>query len=67
VRQSRRESAAIEREYEEAFGDRSASQVTDAVDVVLVVAGLVLLVLGSQWLVDAAVADRDRRSASASS
>ena len=53
VVQSRRESAAIREEYEKEFGPTRTST---AVNVALVVAGLVLLVLGARWLVDGAMA-----------
>jgi cation:H+ antiporter len=59
VRQSRREAAQkgadeFEREYGEATKPRSARDW--AVDLGLIVAGLGMLVLGSRWLVDGAVA-----------
>lgn len=54
VRQCRREQREVVREYEEAFADRPAYGPL-ALRVVLMVVGLVLLVLGSRWLVDAAV------------
>jgi cation:H+ antiporter len=59
IRQSRRETKAVQAEYEEAFGEegppaRGVGRVL--VNVGLVAAGLVLLVLGSRWLVDGAVA-----------
>jgi cation:H+ antiporter len=54
--QSRREQAAIRAEYDEAFAVPSGWDRHWAVQVLLVVAGLVLLVLGARWLVDAAVA-----------
>jgi len=55
IRQSRRETAEIEREYEGAVGDEGKPS-SPAVNVVMILVGLGLLVLGSQWLVDAAVA-----------
>ena len=55
VRLSRRETAAIEAEYEEAFGDDPEAGPRPLVDIALLLAGLGLLVVGSQWLVDAAV------------
>ncbi len=57
IRASRRESAEIAQEYAEALpGDGSAWDRHWSVQVALIVGGLVLLVLGSNWLVDAAVA-----------
>jgi cation:H+ antiporter len=60
VRQSRRESAAVKAEYEEAFGEPGdgapASGGRLVVQVGFVAAGLALLVLGSRWLVEGAVA-----------
>ncbi len=52
IRQSRRESQAVKAEYDEAAPTASAVWWKDAL---LVVGGLALLVLGSTWLVDAAV------------
>ncbi len=57
IRQSRRETAAIRAEYDEAF--EGGAQGWDAhwgVQILLILAGLALLVLGSNWLVNAAVA-----------
>jgi cation:H+ antiporter len=57
IRQSRRETAAIRAEYDEAF--KGGAQGWDAhwgVQILLIMAGLALLVLGSNWLVEAAVA-----------
>lgn len=60
VRRSRRESAAIRAEYQEAFGEEDGGASSTAgpllVQVASVVAGLGLLVVGSNWLVDGAVA-----------
>lgn len=53
IRQSRRESAAVAAEYDEAFG-RPPERVRPAIDVVLVLVGLGLLVLGARWVVEAA-------------
>lgn len=53
IRQSRKETSAIRDEYAHEFGDRAVPLVRNAG---LVVAGLVLLVLGSRWLVAGAVA-----------
>lgn len=55
VRRSRRESAEVEHEYEQAFGAEARPRRSPLVDLALVLAGLGLLVLGSQWLVEAAV------------
>lgn len=53
IRQSRKESAAVQQEYAQEFGKtRSAT----AVNIAFVVAGLALLVLGSRWLVNGAIA-----------
>jgi cation:H+ antiporter len=54
IRQSRRESAAVVEEYTEAFGT-PVTRSRPVVDVVLVLAGLGLLVVGARWLVEAAV------------
>ena len=54
VRQSRRESAAVVDEYDEAFG-APVERARPVVNVALVLVGLGLLVLGARWLVDAAV------------
>jgi cation:H+ antiporter len=61
IRQSRRETAAtlaqVEVEYEDAFDGRpSAWDAHWGVQVLLILAGLALLVLGARWLVEAAVA-----------
>ena len=56
IRQSRRETRAVQQEYDEAFA--AAPGGWDAhwgVQLLLVVVGLALLVLGSRWLVEAAV------------
>jgi cation:H+ antiporter len=55
IRQSRRESAGVRAEYQEAFGRRDRKRASPLVNLVLVVGGLGLLVLGAQWLVEAAV------------
>jgi len=53
IRQSRKESAAVRQEYGREFGpSRSAT----ATNLAFIAAGLVLLVLGSRWLVNGAVA-----------
>jgi len=57
VLQSRRESQAAQDEYAHEFGPTSAATWMDRiwVQLLLIVAGLALLVLGSDWLVQAAV------------
>lgn len=57
IRMSRREQAGVAAEYARALGGEPEPQARSRplVDVLLVVAGLGLLVLGSQWLVAAAV------------
>jgi cation:H+ antiporter len=52
VRAARREAAEVAAEYEEAFGGSPAGRW--ARDVAFVVGGVVLLVVGAQWLVDSA-------------
>jgi len=56
IRQSRRETATIRTEYEEAFGRGTRGWTSWSLNLALVVIGLVLLVLGARWLVHAAVA-----------
>lgn len=61
IRQSRRESREIQQEFAREYGDkepRSAKAILK--DAVLILAGLALLVLGSKWLVDGAVAIAQR-------
>lgn len=56
IRQSRKENKEVQEEYAQEFGGgkpRSAGQYL--LNLVLVVAGLALLVLGARWLVDSAV------------
>ncbi len=53
--QSRRESNAIKAEYDEAFGDAPGKPARPLHNILLVVGGLVLLVMGARWLVDSAV------------
>jgi cation:H+ antiporter len=56
IRQSRRETAAIKAEYEEAFdGPAKSWEAHWSMQVLLILAGLTLLVLGANWLVEAAV------------
>jgi cation:H+ antiporter len=55
--QSRRETnAAVQQEYEQEFGARPSGLSQIALNFVLVAIGLVMLVIGSRWLVDGAVA-----------
>jgi cation:H+ antiporter len=54
IRQSRRETAAVQGEYEEAFGGEPRKRASPLLDVLLILAGLALLVLGAGWLVEAA-------------
>jgi cation:H+ antiporter len=56
VRQARRESAAVRAEYQEAFGEESRPRIPWWRNAALVLGGLALLVVGADWLVDAAVA-----------
>lgn len=53
IYQSRREKIAVKDEYAKAFGEKGAGQW--AINLLLVAGGLVLLILGSGWLVDSAV------------
>lgn len=53
VRQSRREQASVAAEYEKEFGQMTLKAPWKAVTLVLI--GLVMLVIGSNWLVDGAV------------
>jgi cation:H+ antiporter len=54
IGQSRRETATVQREYDEAFGGAERKRSSTLVNIVFILAGLGLLVLGSQWLVEAA-------------
>jgi len=54
--QSRRESKAVQAEYEKAFGAPESAKRTWPVDLLLVAGGLGGLAIGSRWLVDGAVA-----------
>jgi cation:H+ antiporter len=57
IRQSRRETAAVEAEYSREFGDAPRGLLARLpVQIALIVGGLGLLVLGATWLVDSAVA-----------
>lgn len=51
----RREKAAVQEQYDEAFGVKKRKPSSTLMNVIFMVAGLGLLVLGSQWLVEAAV------------
>jgi cation:H+ antiporter len=56
IRQSRKESKAIQDEYAQEYGDRQPHDARQyIVNAVFVVAGLALLILGARWLVDSAV------------
>jgi len=56
IRKSRRETAAIKAEYDEAFdGGAKGWDAHWGVQILLILAGLALLVLGANWLVEAAV------------
>jgi cation:H+ antiporter len=56
LRQSRRESTQVEKEYAAEFGQKEPSTTKNTVvNIVFVVAGLGLLVAGSNWLVNSAV------------
>ncbi len=56
LRQSRQESAAIQAEYAQEFGGDGKLGGALPLQIALIVAGLAMLVLGSHWLVDGAVA-----------
>lgn len=57
IRQSRRESRAVEAEYVQKYGDKEPLSPKVLIkDAVFILAGLGLLVLGSKWLVDGSVA-----------
>jgi len=56
VRSSRSETVAVKQEYASEFGAKPATPRRPLRDVAFIVVGLVLLVLGSRWLVDGAVA-----------
>ena len=56
IRQSRRESARVQAEYESAFGGAEVRVGHALVNVALIAAGLLLLSLGSRWLVIGSVA-----------
>lgn len=52
---SRKETAAVQQEYEQEFGVRDTQAHSPGKNLLLVVAGLTLLVIGSRWFVDSAV------------
>lgn len=56
IRQSRKEKVAIGAEYDEAFGEAPREAGSWIVNSVMAIVGLALLVLGSRWLVNGAVA-----------
>lgn len=55
IYQSRRESVAVKDEYMEALGQKGSVTGQWFINLLLVAGGLVLLILGSGWLVDSAV------------
>jgi cation:H+ antiporter len=57
IRQSRRENQSVQEEYAEEYGgERHRSRARLASQVVLIVAGLAALLIGSRWLLDSATA-----------
>ncbi len=57
IRQSRKETRAVQEEYAEAFDGRAqVGRSSVLLQVGLIVAGLVALIVGSRWLLDSAVA-----------
>jgi cation:H+ antiporter len=56
IRVSRRETKAVEAEYEAEYGAAEATKTSVLANVGFVLAGLAMLVIGSNWLVDGAVA-----------
>ena len=56
IRQSRRETAAVRAEYDEAYGEEAGTKRSVALDLAFILGGLALLVLGARWLVQASVA-----------
>ena len=56
IYQSRRESAEVQDEYTKAFGSEGRANNRWLRNLALILSGLALLVLGSRWLVDGAVA-----------
>lgn len=56
IRQGRKESKEVEEEYEKEYGKKDGTSAKDwVVNASFIIGGLVLLVLGSQWLVESAV------------
>ena len=55
IRQSRRETAPVQAEYEHAFGGEERKHASRLVNIAFILVGLGLLVLGADWLVEAAV------------
>ncbi len=55
IYQSRRESVEVKEEYAKEFGSEGRANSSWVKNIVLVLGGLALLVLGSRWLVDSAV------------
>ena len=55
IRQSRRESKAVKAEYQEEFGDKGGKKPPLWMNLAYIAGGLVLLVLGAQWLVTSSV------------
>lgn len=55
ISQSRKESSVVRAEYEQEFGLQPSAKAHWMLNLGLAVGGLVLLVLGSRWLVDSAV------------
>jgi cation:H+ antiporter len=60
IRQTRRTPAQVQAEYQEAFGRVQGQARRWPVNLALVATGLPLLVIGAQWLVDAAVVTATR-------
>ena len=56
LRASRKEKPDVQAEYAQEFGEQTGSQSNSVVNAVMVIAGLGLLILGSRWLVQSAVA-----------
>lgn len=56
VRQSRKESREVEQEYEQEYAPHEVKSLRNwLINIGLVVVGLILLVIGAQWMVDSAV------------
>ncbi len=55
IRQSLKETPAVRAEYEKEFGQRPRCMIQWLLNVVLIVIGLAMLMLGSRWLVSGAV------------